>query len=133
MMIKPLFTDPQDWEKAELLMQPIFIRVVDTLRKQLETSEWQGAYQEIADPYPGHQLCLSRQDQNFTLDLWDLCFQICFLDYHPQPWMNENHDHQREYIVTIDSRLLNEEGEIDWHELDDKTQSLIQKLFETLP
>lgn len=131
--MKPLFKHPQDWEQAELLMQPALIRVVDNLGKQLEASEWQGTYQEVSSPYPGHQLCLSRHEQILTLDLWDLCFQVCFLDYHPQPWISENNDHQREFTVTIDSSLFNQEGEVDWNQLDHKTQVIVGKLFASLP
>jgi hypothetical protein len=55
------------------------------------------------------------------------------LDYHPQPWISENNDHQREFTVTIDSSLFNQEGEVDWNQLDHKTQAIVQKLFASLP
>lgn len=32
------------WQQAEQLMQPTLIRVIDNIRKQLETSDWQGEY-----------------------------------------------------------------------------------------
>jgi hypothetical protein len=46
-MIKPTFADAQSWETANLLMQPVLIRTIDNIRKQLENSTWQGEYREF--------------------------------------------------------------------------------------
>lgn len=132
-MIKPVFKDAQDWEKAELLMQPALIRVIDHLRQTLEASSWQGQYEEVLEPYPGYHLHLRHQDHHLTLDLWDLCFQICFANYHPHPFQEPEQAKDHAVTVTIDSTLLNDQGEVDWHALDHKTQSLIQHLFAALP
>jgi hypothetical protein len=132
-MVKPIFKDAQDWERAELLMQPALIRVIDHLRQTLETSSWQGQYEEVLEPYPGYHLHLRRQDHHLTLDLWDLCFQICFVNYHPHPFQQSEPERDHAVTVAIDSTLLNDQGEVDWHALDDKTQGLIQRLFAALP
>lgn len=42
----PRITDPLVWQQAEMLMQPAFIRVIDHIGKQLESSKWKGTYQD---------------------------------------------------------------------------------------
>jgi hypothetical protein len=42
----PKFTNTIAWQQAELLMQPVFIRVIDNLGKQLESSDWKGTYED---------------------------------------------------------------------------------------
>jgi hypothetical protein len=41
----PHITDAQSWQQANLLLQPIFIRLIDHFRKILEDSVWVGEYQ----------------------------------------------------------------------------------------
>ncbi|MGI0490505.1 hypothetical protein ACN4EG_01730 [Alkalinema pantanalense CENA528] len=45
-MKKPTFASQEAWTQAEILMQPVFIRLIDNLRKSLETSNWKGDYCE---------------------------------------------------------------------------------------
>ncbi len=42
----PKFATPLATAKAEKLMQPALIRVIDNIRKQLDISDWQGNYEE---------------------------------------------------------------------------------------
>ncbi len=45
--IKPKFADQDSWQKADMLMQPVLIRTIDNIRKQLEGgTTWQGEYRE---------------------------------------------------------------------------------------
>lgn len=158
----PKITNPVTWQRAELLMQPAFIRVVDNLRKHLDTSTWTGTYQDVliwpantsdrtkalvtqllqemenatseqADeirntlsrlpmPHPGYHLNLQRQEQQVSIDLWELCYQVCFLDYSPE---NE--------AVSIDTSLIDELGEVDWLRLEEKTKELVNQVFANLP
>lgn len=124
--MKPRFKNRLAWEQAERLMQPAFIRVLDNLRKQLENSPWEGTFQEVTTPYPGYRLCLTRGEHSTTVDLWDLCFQICFLDY-PADALGENRE------IDIDTGLLDETGDVDWHALETKTDRVIRQLFANLP
>ncbi|NES95189.1 MAG: hypothetical protein F6K32_08135 [Desertifilum sp. SIO1I2] len=123
----PKFRDTTSWQQAEVLMQPALLRVVDNIRKQLDVSGWKGTYEEVETPIPGHQLCLQRNGQQFVYNIWDLCFQVCFRDYQPAPGEEGSQE------VEVDTRLLNEEGEVDWQQLEDKTKSIIEALFATLP
>ncbi len=158
----PKITDPVMWKQAELLMQPAFIRVIDNIRKALDTSAWKGSYQEVMvwaedttedvklqvkqlqteletaipqraveirqtlaklpTPHPGYHLCLQRQEQQIQVDLWELCYQVCFLDYAP----NQGHVH-------IDTSLIDITGDVDWNALDFKAKRLITNLFANLP
>jgi hypothetical protein len=131
--MKPKFKNTLAWEQAQLLMQPAFIRVVDNIRKQLDESSWQGTYQEIETPYPGYLLCLSDRDRSITVDLWDLCFQICFLDYQPSKIESIDETTQTSLEIDIDTSLLDETGDVDWHRLETKTQQLVQEVFAKLP
>ena len=131
--MKPIFKHSEDWEQAELLMQPSFIRIVDNLRNFLEESPWQATYEEVETPYPGHQLCLTNQDHSFKIDLWQICFQVCFLNYHPQPLRDKSLEPNREIEVVIDPTLFNDQGEVDWSHLEEKTKRVIEDLFKSLP
>lgn len=42
----PEFASAVDREKVERLMQPALIRVIDNIRKQLESADWEGRYEE---------------------------------------------------------------------------------------
>lgn len=124
--MKPKFKDLIAWEQAELLMQPTLIRTIDNLRKQLEDSPWTGTYQEVQEPFPGYQLHLECGDRKETIDIWDLCYQICFLNYQP------THATQESYEVEIDTSLIDEKGEVDWLRLDEKAQRIVADIFELL-
>jgi|SRR5579883_1863407 hypothetical protein len=158
----PKIADTVAWQQAELLMQPVFIRVVDNIRKLLEVSSWKGSYQDVMIwpagtteetkaivtqllqeletaqpeqaveiretlsrlplPHPGYHLCLQRQEQTVSIDMWDLCYQVCFLDYSPG-----------DEGVQIDTSLIDETGDVDWLRLDIKARELVEQMFENLP
>ncbi len=119
----PRFKTVSDWEQAEALMQPCLIRVVDNIRKRLENSTYQGEYKEVMEPIPGYQLSLSRSEVKVIVDIWELCFQICFLDYQPS----------RDQEVQIDPSLIDETGQLDWQSLENKAQYLVNQVFLNLP
>jgi hypothetical protein len=127
--MKPRFKDTNAWEQAELLMQPAFIRLVDNLGKQLEGSDWQGTYREVQEPYFGYQLLLARGAHSAVVDIWDLCFQICFSNYYPSEELGKDGSQE----VEIDTSLLDEMGEVDWQRLETKTQALVWEIFDNLP
>jgi hypothetical protein len=130
--MKPTFKDAITWETAELLMQPILLRVVDNIRKQLENSQWTGTYQEIQSPIPGHQLCLTYEENSLKIDLWNLCFRVCFANYNPSYFtFAEGENNTQE--VYIETKLIDQHGELDWIFLEEKTQQVIQNLFNNLP
>ncbi|NJM23995.1 MAG: hypothetical protein HC907_38170 [Richelia sp. SM1_7_0] len=159
----PRITNSVAWQQAELLMQPAFIRLVDNIRKQLDTSSWTGSYNQILiwpvgtpdelkvrvsdltqeletatpeiaaqikqtlanlpTPHQGYHLCLQRQEQQINVDLWELCYQVCFLDY----------SFEVDNAVDIDTSLIDKTGEVDWLRLDAKVKGLVGEVFAKLP
>lgn len=127
--MKPKFKTSLAWEQAQLLMQPALLRVLDNIRKQLDASNLKGTYQEITEPIPGYILTLSKGDLSIEVDIWQLCYQVCFQDYNlPQQHLFSGAE-QRTVEVEIDQRLFNATGELDWHLIEDKAQQAVRQVF----
>ena len=127
--MKPKFKTNLAWEQAQLLMQPALIRVLDNIRKQLDASDWKGTYDEVTEPIPGYILTLSKGDRSLEIDIWQLCYQVCFQDYAlPQQHLFSNIE-QRSIEVDIDERLLSDTGELDWHLIETKAQQTVRSVF----
>ena len=82
MMMQPKFASELAWQQAEFLMQPIYIRIIDRIRQQSEVSTWEVSYEEVKEPQPTNYLCLKSPNGLVKFDIWDLCYQVCFLNYH---------------------------------------------------
>ena len=119
----PKFKDTLAYEQANLLMQPAFIRVIDNIRKELDFSDWEGSYQEINEPYHGYLLCLKKQNFSIDINIWEVCFQVCFVDAN----------YQINAPVQVDDNLFDETGNLDWHKLENKTQKIVKNIFKKLP
>jgi hypothetical protein len=76
----------------------------------------------LPTPHPGYHLCLQRQEQQVTVDLWELCYQVCFIDYDTG-----------DEAVSIDTSLIDEMGDVDWLRLEAKTKELVGQTFASLP
>lgn len=168
-MIKPAFANVDEWRQAEILMQPVFIRLIDNIRKSLDQSSWRGTYQEqivwqedvtadiqaqvlqlqqqlaiaspdeapqleaalarLPQPHPAYQLYLTHaeHERSVTVDLWQLCYQICFKNYNAILSVAD------EVTVEVDLTLLDETGDVDWQNLDTKTRQVIEQIFASLP
>ncbi|ACB53420.1 unknown [Crocosphaera subtropica ATCC 51142] len=127
--MKPTFQNAADWDKAEILMQPTFIRVMDNLRKQLEKSSLVATYEEIQEPLPGYQLILTQENNSVTISIWDICFKVCFTDYE----LLSNESSPDSIMVEIDENLFHEKGVINWDSLEEKTQKTIQNIIDNFP
>ncbi|NES20084.1 MAG: hypothetical protein F6K41_14420 [Symploca sp. SIO3E6] len=125
--MKPKFKDIVSWQQAEMLMQPALIRILDQVRKQLEDTKWQSSYKDVQTPIPGHELCLEKNDHSVSVNLWELCFQVCFCKYTP------THSELESQEVEIDTSLIDEAGEVDWQCLDDKAEIVVAQLLAGLP
>lgn len=163
--MKPRFATIETWQQADLLMQPAFIRLIDNLRKQLDTSTWRGQYRDVQvwaedipdetkarvlelqqqlesvppeqateiqetlahlpSPYPGYELHLEKNDRQVNVDLWALCYQICF--------RSDNGEWSDDFPVEVDTSLFDETGDVDWNLLEDKTKRIVEQIFENLP
>nr|MBA3923075.1 hypothetical protein [Nostocaceae cyanobacterium] len=75
-------------------------------------------------PHPGYHLCLQRQEQQVSVDLWELCYQVCFRNYNPL--LDEG--------VEIDTSLMEDDTvDVDWQRLDAKVGELVAQVFANLP
>jgi hypothetical protein len=123
----PRFVDRLAYEQAELLLQPIYIRLVDCIRRQSETSALTVSYEEVQMPQQTNYLCLQSGDRRLRYDLWDLCYQVCFLDYYG------SHGELETQVVAIDTSLIDLEATApDWQRIDDKAKSVVTRAFDSL-
>ncbi|MGF1491148.1 MAG: hypothetical protein ACFBSC_01575 [Microcoleaceae cyanobacterium] len=129
--MKPRIKDQIAWQQAELLMQPALIRILDNLRKELEESPWAGTYQEVQSPYPGYQLDLTLNSQTISVDVWELCYRVCFKNYHSKDDQSDSQENSQ--AVEIDTDLIDETGDVDWNKLEEKSRHVIKQLFDSLP
>ncbi len=118
-MIPPKFKTRLDYDQANILMQPTFIRVVDNIRKEAELSQWEISYQEINEPFPSYILSQKKENKIIETNVWLICFQVCFKEFS----LNQSQP------VEIDSQLFDESGELDWQRLETKTQLLVRQIF----
>jgi hypothetical protein len=122
--MRPRFKNELAWEQAELLMQPAYIRIIDHIRKATETTSYQVSFTEVTEPYPSYQLCLKNQDQQLVYDIWDLCFQVCFVNFQGSHTPLESQE------VEIDVELIDQSrGDVDWIKLDQKAKMIIEEIF----
>ncbi len=113
-------------------MQPVLIRTLDNLRQALESFDGKSRYEEVATPIPGHQLILEKGDRQYVVEVWDLCFQVCFANYQPEPFVDNLPGNQNPLLVEIDQHLFSETGAVDWTRLDQKAQQCIQRMLTAL-
>jgi hypothetical protein len=101
------------------------------LRQQLETaSDDQAAMIEselsqLPSPYPGYALYLQKGDREIHVDLWELCYRICF--------RSQGTEYRDDAPVDIDTSLIDETGEVDWNQLEEKTKQIVEQVFAALP
>ncbi len=102
--------------------------IVTQLVQELETATPEQAEQiretlvKLPTPHPGYHLCLQRQEQQVNVDLWELCYQVCFVEY------SLSND-----TVDTDTSLLDETGDVEWNLLDIKAKRVVEEMFASLP
>jgi hypothetical protein len=87
--------------------------------------------EDFPQPVPVYLLHLTKADQTRTINLWELCYQICLLDYTPQIERSFFVDMPLEEVEP-DHTLFDVSGEVDWPLLDRKTAQVIQSAFKSL-
>ena len=110
------YTQAQHWPEGTTEAQK---QQVADLAAQLDQADpdtapdLEQALRQLPTPTPIYHLRLTQGDRVVTLDVWELCFRLCFVNYVPdQP-------------VTVDAGLVEADGEIDWITLDEKAKTLI--------
>ncbi|UBF26811.1 hypothetical protein K9N68_02105 [Kovacikia minuta CCNUW1] len=112
---------------------------VKQLQAELENAppdqapEIEAALAHLPAPYPGYQLRLEHQGHQVTFEVWSLCYQICFQDYDTASGTSQSFSQAESQGVTVDPKLLDATGDIDWDYLDQKTRQLVEQIFATLP
>ncbi|MGF1537660.1 MAG: hypothetical protein ACFB4J_14430 [Elainellaceae cyanobacterium] len=86
-----------------------------------EVADIQASLSQMPQPYPGYELCLTQGEQEVTVELWQLCYRICFLNYGEGA------------AAVVDAELIDEVGDVDWPQLDAKAKLLIEEIFAGLP
>ncbi|MBD2096017.1 hypothetical protein H6F90_12765 [Trichocoleus sp. FACHB-591] len=128
---KGTYQDVQTWPEGT----PEAIQAqVKQLQAELATAspeqaaEIEQALAHLPTPFPGYLLCLEKQGQQVQIDLWELCYQVCFRNYQVLQAISDPQ------AVEIDTSLIDDEmGEVDWNRLDDKARQLIEQVFSNLP
>lgn len=93
------------------------------------------ALAQLPAPFPGYQLCLSQATHQVCIDLWEICYRICFRDYDVESGTSRQKGFGQSPSrgVEVDASLFDETGEVDWDRLDAKTRTLVDQIFATLP
>ena len=79
--------------------------------------------ENLPKPYPAYEWQLTRGEEVVTIDVWELCYKICFtLDYDPRI----------SRPAQVDDTLFDGD-EVDWTVLDEKTKQLVTDILSQLP
>jgi len=127
---KGTYTDIQVWaEETSDATKALVVQLQQQLAiaDPAEAEAIQSQLEQLPKPYPGYQLCLEQGDRKITVDIWQLCYQICFRNYSPV--LNAM---DKDLVVEVDTSLINSAGEVDWLRLDHKTKQLVEQIFSSL-
>jgi hypothetical protein len=129
----PLWSEGTSDEVKAQVMQLRSTLAQATSREAIDQIEQ--ALADLPEPFPGYFLRLSRADRQVTIDLWELCYQICFRDYDVSTGTSRSRGFGQPQSdrVEVDTSLLDETGEVDWNRLDAKTRKLVDQIFANLP
>jgi hypothetical protein len=130
------YEDTEDWPEGTSDETKFRVKQLQTELETLppeQTEEIQEALSRLPAPYPGYQLRLEHLGQQVTLELWNLCYQVCFQDYDATSGTSQVNSLGGTEGVTIDTRLFDETGDVDWNHLDDKARKLVEQIFANLP
>ncbi|XGV98869.1 MAG: hypothetical protein ACAF41_07990 [Leptolyngbya sp. BL-A-14] len=134
---KGTYEDAPIWSDA--VSDDIRARVMQ-LQAELQTASAERAIAielalaQLPSPSPGYQLHLQQHDHTVTVDLWDICYKICFQDYDAASGTSHAFETMGSHQgVKIDTTLFDETGEVDWNQLDQKTQQVVEQIFAGLP
>lgn len=130
---KGTYEDIQVWPEA--ISEEVKARV-NQLQMELKTASAEGAIAiesaltQLPSPHPGYLLHLQHDEQTATIDLWNLCYKICFQDYDSARGISSDPGQVgSSQGVKIDATLFDEAGEVDWNQLDQKAQLIVQQMF----
>lgn len=116
------YTQAQHWPEGTTDAQKQQVAALAAQLNQAEAEavpDLEQALRQLPTPTPIYHLRLTQGERVATLDVWELCFRLCFVNYDPsQP-------------VTVDAGLVEADGEVDWITLDEKAKALIAQALST--
>lgn len=104
---------------------------------QLETAtetqadEIQSILETMPTPIPLYLLELTKANTTHCINMWELCYQICFQNYIPQI-QTKSVEVPKIDSYLIDSLLLDENGNIAWPSLDQKAALVVERVLHDL-
>lgn len=105
---------------------------VAELQSQLEraSAEQAVALEQVLSQLPQPDLVyllhLQKNEHQVGVNLWQLCYQVCFRNYDPTA-------PQKPEDLQVDTVLIDSEGEVDWQTLDQKAEQTVKQVFSQLP
>jgi hypothetical protein len=96
-----------------------------------EQADLEGQLEALPQPIPIYLLHLEKGEEKRMMNLWELCYQICLAEYEPQI-ESMGFANIPLNAAMPDQTLFDTSGEVDWVQLDQKTDSVIQAAFESL-
>ena len=89
----------------------------------------------LPQPSPLYTLKLTKEEQaEQTVDIWATCYQVCAnQDGAEQSTTEQGTDEQNADGIEADLALFDDDGEVDWLVLDEKTKSIVAGIFQSLP
>lgn len=115
--------------KAEVLW--LYDKLEGAAKSASDQADIECQLEELPQPVPVYLLHLEKENQRRTINLWELCYQICLEDYAPEI------ESKGFAEVSLDQAkpdrcLFEDSGEVDWVRLDRKTAGVIQAAFQAL-
>jgi len=84
------------------------------------------ALSQLPQPDLVYMLHLRNNEHQVGINLWQLCYQVCFRNYDPAT-------PQKPEDLQVDTTLIDPEGQVDWQILDHKAQQVVKQVFSQLP
>jgi hypothetical protein len=96
-----------------------------------EQASLEAQLEGLPEPIPIYLLHLNKAQEVRTLNLWELCYQICLAD-HPPNFESVGFVEIDLDEAAPDRALFDPLGEVDWVQLDRKTATVVQSAFDSL-
>nr|WP_236146489.1 hypothetical protein [Leptolyngbya sp. LK] len=78
--------------------------------------------QQLPQPFPGYELHLTKAEQTRIVDVWHLCYCVCFQAYPVT-----------DGPVQVDESIIDREvNDVDWLVLDNKAKAIVDEVFSQL-
>ena len=115
--------------KARIKLLEQQLKEAEKVGDMPRVDEIQGALDALPQPQPLYTFHLQKGDRRAMIDLWQVCYRICFKDYAARAALSTGD----RVAVDVDTTLLGDDGDVDWQRLDQKAKEEVDAFFERLP